>query len=141
MGLLLITHDLGIVAEVADRATVMYAGRVVEECAVATLFENPAHPYSAGLLASVSIEDIPPGARLPEIPGTVPSLLNRPSGCAFAARCSHSSAKAGCFIAAPPVQSLSEEHRVACFAPLSMSRVDDRDLQQYSLPEVIGMAA
>ncbi|MDR2165074.1 MAG: ABC transporter ATP-binding protein [Zoogloeaceae bacterium] len=117
MGLLLITHDLSVVAETADRATIMYAGRVVEEGPVATLFTRPSHPYTAGLLASVAIDDLPPGERLPEIPGTVPSLLAMPQGCAFADRCPKASGAAGCFTKAPEFSAVSPrgEHRVACF--------------------------
>ncbi|THF62115.1 ABC transporter ATP-binding protein [Pseudothauera rhizosphaerae] len=115
MGLLLITHDLGVVAETADRAAVMYAGRVVEEGLVATLFTRPFHPYTAGLLASVSIDDLPPGARLPEIPGTVPSLLVMPRGCAFAERCPYAAGTDGCLDHAPAFLPVADDHRVACF--------------------------
>jgi oligopeptide/dipeptide ABC transporter ATP-binding protein len=117
MGLLLITHDLGVVAETADRAAVMYAGRVVEEGPVATLFTRPFHPYTAGLLASVAIDDLTPGERLPEIPGTVPSLLAMPPGCAFAERCPIASSAAGCLAKAPEFPAVSPwgEHRAACF--------------------------
>ncbi|MFT4268950.1 MAG: ABC transporter ATP-binding protein [Xenophilus sp.] len=117
MGLLLITHDLGVVAEVADRAAVMYAGRVVEQAPVRALFEAPAHPYTEGLLASLAIEHLRPGARLPEIAGTVPSLLDMPPGCAFAPRCGR--AEAQCHAARP---ALSDEEdgarKVACHFPL-----------------------
>ena len=115
MGLLLITHDLGVVAEVADRAAVMYAGRVVEQASVAALFEAPAHPYTEGLLASLAIEALTPGTRLPEIAGTVPSLLEMPPGCAFAPRCGHASASCQ---AQRPEAVLREGRRVACHHPL-----------------------
>jgi len=85
LALLLITHDLGVVAEMADRVAVMYAGRIVEEAPVRELFRNPAHPYTRGLLAS-----IPGGARgtkLRAIQGTVPPLGALPPGCAFGPRC------------------------------------------------------
>jgi oligopeptide/dipeptide ABC transporter ATP-binding protein len=119
MGLLLITHDLGVVAETAGRAAVMYAGRVVEEGPVATLFTRPFHPYTAGLLASVAIDDLPPGERLPEIPGTVPSLLAMPQGCAFAERCPMASDTAGCLARTPECSIVASrgEHRAACFLP------------------------
>jgi peptide/nickel transport system ATP-binding protein len=86
LSLLLITHDLGVVAEMADRVAVMYAGRIIEEAPVRELFRNPKHPYTQGLLAS-----IPGGARgtkLQAIPGTVPPLGQAPPGCPFAPRCS-----------------------------------------------------
>jgi oligopeptide/dipeptide ABC transporter ATP-binding protein len=117
MGLLLITHDLGVVAETADRATVMYAGRVVEEGPVSTLFTRPAHPYTAGLLAAVSIDDLPPGAHLPEIRGAVPSLLGESAACAFANRCPRATHEAGCFENTPVCAHMTDWHRVACFSP------------------------
>ena len=86
----LITHDMGAIAEMADRVAVMYAGRIVEEGTVAEVLEHPLHPYTQGLIACA------PGRRtarhgepLEEIPGTVPSLLERRGGCAFADRCQH----------------------------------------------------
>ncbi|WP_311775122.1 ABC transporter ATP-binding protein [Alkalihalobacillus sp. TS-13] len=86
MGILMITHDLGVVAEVCNRVIVMYAGRVVEETTVELLFENPKHPYTKGLIASVP--KIGSGSkRLHSIPGTVPSPTNMPTGCKFAPRC------------------------------------------------------
>ena len=87
LGLLLITHDLGVVAEMGDRVAVMYAGRIVEESSVRQLFRDPRHPYTRGLLGS-----IPGGARgtrLQAIQGTVPPLGRLPPGCAFAPRCPH----------------------------------------------------
>jgi oligopeptide/dipeptide ABC transporter ATP-binding protein len=123
MGLLLITHDLGVVAETAGRAAIMYAGRVVEEGPVAALFTRPFHPYTAGLLASVAIDDLSPGERLPEIPGTVPSLLAMPQGCAFAERCPKVSDAAGCLARAPEFPAVSPwgEHRAACFLSATSS--------------------
>jgi len=119
MGLLLITHDLGVVAEVADRAAVMYAGRVVEQAPVRTLFDAPSHPYTEGLLASLAIEHLRPGTRLPEIAGTVPSLLHMPPGCAFAPRCGR--AQAACHELRPAL-SQPGPHRVACHFPLGAGR-------------------
>jgi peptide/nickel transport system ATP-binding protein len=92
---ILITHDLGVVAETAQRVIVMYAGRKVEEAAVEDLFERPQHPYTRGLLASIPRlplmrgEVEPAAGRLQEIPGTVPALTNLPPGCVFAPRCPH----------------------------------------------------
>jgi peptide/nickel transport system ATP-binding protein len=85
LALLLITHDLGVVAEMADRVAVMYAGRIVEEAPVAALFAAPAHPYTQGLLAS--IPGGAPGTKLQAIQGTVPPLGELPSGCSFTPRC------------------------------------------------------
>ena len=83
---ILITHDLGLIAEMADRVAVMYAGRIVEETDVKSLFKNPTHPYTKGLIASVPVlghvKD-----RLADIPGNVPNLIGLPSGCRFASRC------------------------------------------------------
>jgi len=87
LALLLITHDLGVVAEMADRVAVMYAGRIVEEAPVRQLFHDPRHPYTRGLLAS--IPGGPRGGRLQAIPGTVPAIGHLPPGCAFAPRCAH----------------------------------------------------
>jgi len=85
LGLVLITHDLGIVAEMADRVAVMYAGRIVEAAPVRELFRDPRHPYTRGLLAS--IPGAAPGSKLRAIPGTVPPIGQLPPGCAFAPRC------------------------------------------------------
>ncbi|MGD2046291.1 MAG: ABC transporter ATP-binding protein [Gemmatimonadota bacterium] len=86
MAVLLITHDLGVVAEVCDRVVVMYAGQVVETGSVYEIFQEPAHPYTRGLLDSLpSVDD--PGRRLDSIPGTVPNPIDWPEGCRFRARC------------------------------------------------------
>lgn len=84
--IVLITHDLGVVAEVADHVVVMYAGQVVEQAPVQALFDTPQHPYTVGLLGSIPSLDEVQG-RLASIEGQVPNPLNRPSGCAFAQRC------------------------------------------------------
>jgi len=94
---ILITHDLGIVAETAERVIVMYAGRKVEEAGVQALFDRPIHPYTRGLINSIPRlalmrhESTPASERLLEIPGMVPALSNLPPGCAFAPRCAHAS--------------------------------------------------
>ncbi|MBO0902906.1 ABC transporter ATP-binding protein [Jiella sonneratiae] len=88
MSILFITHDMGVVAEMADDVAVMYAGAVVEEAGVGELFAAPAHPYTRGLLASIPRPDRPEGERLKAIPGAVPPLFALPRGCAFAPRCS-----------------------------------------------------
>jgi oligopeptide/dipeptide ABC transporter ATP-binding protein len=115
MGLLLITHDLGVVAEIADRVAVLYAGRVVEQGAVDRIFSDAAHPYTRGLLDSVQIERLVPGSRLPEIPGMVPSLLDLPAGCAFAPRCPRASAQ--CRTERPELHADGDNRLYACFNP------------------------
>jgi oligopeptide/dipeptide ABC transporter ATP-binding protein len=83
---LLITHDLGIIAEMADRVAIMYAGRILEQAGVYTIFEEPLHPYTRGLIASVpKLGQV--HARLDTIPGNVPNLIDLPSGCRFSTRC------------------------------------------------------
>ena len=140
LGLLLITHDLGVVAEMADRVAVMYAGRIVEEAPVRELFRDPRHPYTRGLLAS--IPGGARGARLQAIQGTVPPLGQLPPGCAFAPRCpnrfepcdqappgvtvilppkggSHASSNAGASHAAPAdsrgFRLQAEDHTARCY--------------------------
>ncbi len=116
MAVVLITHDLGVVADVADRVIVMYAGRIVEEAPVQALFETPQHPYTQGLLGAVRHPDrTPPKSRLVEIPGTVPTLSEPASSCAFAARCPRADAR--CRSELPLLTSAGPEHRVACFHP------------------------
>jgi peptide/nickel transport system ATP-binding protein len=111
---LLITHDLGVVAETCQRVMVMYAGRKVEEAAVEDLFERPRHPYTRALMASM------PGARrtgrqrLAEIPGMVPSLIAPQPGCAFADRCPLVMER--CRREAPPLEAVAAGHAVACWA-------------------------
>jgi peptide/nickel transport system ATP-binding protein/oligopeptide transport system ATP-binding protein len=89
MSMILITHDLGVVAEVADRVAVMYAGRIVEQGTLDQLFYDPRHPYTWGLLGSLTRLDRPAGGRLPQIKGQPPSLLRPPEGCHFRDRCPH----------------------------------------------------
>jgi peptide/nickel transport system ATP-binding protein len=91
----LITHDMGVVAEMADRVAVMYAGRVVEQGSRRDVFYHPQHPYTWGLLGSIARLDRPKPRRLATIPGLPPSLVNLPAGCAFAARCAYRFAACG----------------------------------------------
>ncbi|WP_439594658.1 ABC transporter ATP-binding protein [Falsiroseomonas sp.] len=114
MAVLLITHAMGVVAEVAQRVVVMYAGRVVEEAPVEALFAAPRHPYTQGLIRSIPRIDLAATthARLEAIPGTVPSLLNPPAGCRFAARCRH--AMPECLTTDPPLRQVAPGHKVAC---------------------------
>ena len=115
MAMLLITHDLGVIAEVADRVAVMYAGRVVETAPVAALFRAPAHPYTRGLLRSVPRIERTRPTSLPEIAGMVPSLLALPPGCAFAARCGRATAR--CEAERPGLAPFGAGHDVACWWP------------------------
>ena len=112
LGILLVTHDLGVVAAVADRVLVMYAGRVVEEGPADELFRAPLHPYTAGLLAGVPRPDVPRG-RLPAIPGQVPDLAHLPPGCAFGPRCSRATER--CREAVPNLAEAGHGRAVACF--------------------------
>ncbi|HET8977454.1 MAG TPA: ABC transporter ATP-binding protein [Solirubrobacteraceae bacterium] len=88
-GVIFVTHDLGVVADIADRVLVMYAGRVVEQGTLDEIFYDPQHPYTWGLLGSVTRMDREPPRRLPAIPGQPPSLVNTPQGCHFRPRCPH----------------------------------------------------
>jgi peptide/nickel transport system ATP-binding protein len=116
MGLILITHDLGVVAQTAQRVIVMYAGKKVEEADVETLFANPKHPYTRGLMASIPAVlslGAKAGTRLVEIPGMVPSLTNLPKGCAFAPRCELAIAR--CREEYPPLEAQGADHLAACW--------------------------
>ena len=116
MGLILITHDLGVVAQTAQRVIVMYAGKKVEEADVETLFADPRHPYTRGLMASIPAVPLPGAktdARLVEIPGMVPSLTNLPAGCAFAPRCELAIQR--CREEYPPLQNWDNDHLAACW--------------------------
>lgn len=114
LGIILITHDFGVVAEVADQVAVMYAGRIVEYAAVNALFDNPKHPYTIGLMNALpSIDsDSSKMKRLNEIPGMVPSPSSIESGCAFAARCSL--VKDRCHREIPVLRSAGKVHMAAC---------------------------
>lgn len=111
-GVLIITHDLGVVAEFADRALVMYAGRAVETAPVADLYRNRRMPYTAGLLGSVPRLDASQGTRLVPIPGAPPSVTDLPSGCPFTPRCPLAIDE--CSAAEPPLEPVAPNHRVAC---------------------------
>ena len=112
MGILLITHDLGIVAERADHTYVMYAGRVVEEAPTRELFENPRHPYTLALLASLPQNSVP-GSPLTTIPGQTPGLHTTVSGCGFCDRCPV--AQAACRQELPAMKEVSPGHTVRCW--------------------------
>ena len=114
MAVMLITHAMGVVAEVAQRVVVMYAGKVVEEATVADLFARPRHPYTQGLIRSIPRIDTAAThkVRLEAIPGTVPKLIEPAEGCRFAGRCKY--AVAACLQATPPLRAVGPGHRVAC---------------------------
>jgi peptide/nickel transport system ATP-binding protein len=111
--ILLITHDLGVVAQTCQRVVVMYAGRVVEEADVLMLFDHPAHPYTRGLMQSVPRRASGPRRRLSEITGVVPSLREPIVGCSFAPRCAFALPR--CREEAPPMRPLGAGHRAACW--------------------------
>ncbi len=115
MAILLITHDLGVVAEMCEEVFVMYAGRIVERAAVAQLFKAPRHPYTAGLLAA-SPRRTPRGTRLTTIPGMVPAPGKRGTGCSFADRCARVMDR--CRIERPPLSALTDAHLAACWNPV-----------------------
>jgi peptide/nickel transport system ATP-binding protein len=122
MGILLITHDLGVVAQVADRVSVMYAGRIVEQGSVADIFYSPLAPYTLGLLKSVPRIGTKSSERLQAIPGQPPSLINLPTGCAFAPRCEYISlAPTGsCDSLKPELLGSKSEHQSRCHVPEGM---------------------
>ncbi|HEY9065228.1 MAG TPA: ABC transporter ATP-binding protein [Burkholderiaceae bacterium] len=110
-----ITHDLGVVARIADRVAVMYAGEIVETAPVAELFAHPAHPYTRGLLSCIPVRGkTAPGSRLQAIPGVVPSLIGPVQGCAFANRCGE--VREACLQQSPPQVQLDARHAVRCVA-------------------------
>ena len=116
MALVLISHDLGVVAETCDRVCVMYAGRIVEEAPAAALFERPLHPYAQGLLGALPPID-GPRRPLAAIPGQVPEPWAMPPGCAFAPRCDR--AIAACAEAVPPLRGLAPERSAACIRAMA----------------------
>ena len=126
--IMLITHDLGVVAEVADEVLVMYAGRIVEQAPVAALFKQPQHPYTVGLLGSMPTlhgEQL----RLAAIDGQVPSPLHRPAGCSFAERCPFADER--CRAEQPELRTVGASHLSACwYAPLNADELLARDLRK-----------
>lgn len=112
MGILLITHDLGVIAEMAERVIVMYAGKIMEEGDVDYLFEKPLHPYTIGLLESIPRLDTPKGD-LPVIKGSIPTASDMPKGCLFHPRCEY--AKDVCSQEIPPLKAVSEKGKAACW--------------------------
>ncbi len=120
MAMLIITHDLGVIAEVADEVVVMYAGKIVESAPVDALFADPQHPYTIGLLGSIPRIEVD-RERLSTIEGSVPSPHNQPKGSRFAPRCPFADPR--CHAEPPPLRDLGPEHRVACWkAPVELAR-------------------
>lgn len=112
MGILLITHDLGIVAERSDHTCVMYAGRIVEEAPTADLLRNPQHPYTRALLASLP-QNSQPGQPLATIPGQAPGMRSETTGCGFCERCPQ--AQGVCRQELPPLRQISKDHSMRCW--------------------------
>ena len=122
-GIIFVTHDLGVVADIADRVIVMYAGRVVEQGTLDQIFYDPQHPYTWGLLGSITRVDRDPPRRLPAIPGQPPSLLNAPRGCHFRPRCPHAFDQC---VEVPPLESRvadAPEHLDRCWLEVDDKRV------------------
>jgi peptide/nickel transport system ATP-binding protein len=113
MSVILITHDLGVIAETCDDVVVMYAGKVAERGSVYDIFDRPAHPYTRGLLQSIPTLESKPKSTLHVIEGMVPGLRDLPQGCRFENRCPHS--KAHCTEAPPGEESVAEGHHVSCY--------------------------
>ena len=113
MGIIFITHNLGVVAEVCDKVSVMYAGKMVEQGPVDDIFYKPGHPYTMGLLRSMPRVDAESYERLIPIEGTPVDMLNPPEGCPFAPRCEH--AMKVCLQKMPPYVELGDNHRAACW--------------------------
>jgi oligopeptide/dipeptide ABC transporter ATP-binding protein len=130
MALILITHDLGVVAEVADRVMVMYAGECIEMGSVRSVFRKPQHPYTAGLLSSIPAANRARSARLSSIKGTPPLLVEcRPQGCAFRPRCDF--AFEHCSTSPPLAESMEPNHFDRCWLPPDVKSAKlDRPLQE-----------
>ncbi|WP_153770200.1 ABC transporter ATP-binding protein [Labrenzia sp. CE80] len=111
MGVIFVTHDIGVAVEVSDRIAVMYAGNLVESGTAAEVIKNPRHPYTKGLLAA-NLHGAVKGQRLDAIPGSPPALETVPEACSFADRCAHATSR--CRSALPPVLEVSDQHKVAC---------------------------
>ena len=120
MAMILVTHDLGVIAEACDRAMVMYCGRIVEQAPIGELFAHPRHPYTAGLLASIPAAVADERRELPVIPGMVPDLLHLPPGCRFADRCARRLPR--CEAGQPELAPAGDAARVACFNPMETPR-------------------
>lgn len=124
MGVMLITHDLAVVAQTCSRVIVMYLGQIVEETDVLTLFDHPMHPYTEGLMRSIPRMEGDRTQPLYMIPGTVPLLNQIPSGCRFAPRCAYATEQ--CRQNMPPLKQVGENHKVRCFHALVAQRGEEK---------------
>lgn len=127
MSILFITHDLGVINEMADDVAVMYCGQVVEKAPVNSIFGSKvkySHPYTEGLMVSVPRLDTPAGSRLQAIPGSVPHPLNLPKGCKFAPRCKYATER--CKDEEPKLKEIEDNHYIACFYPEIEVRASER---------------
>lgn len=120
MAMIWITHDLGVVAGLADRVIVMYAGFIIEEAKVVELYENPGHPYTLALLEALPRVDHRRHNRLKSIPGAPPNLLVEPHGCPFSARCEYAYDR--CRLENPPLTEISVDHKAACWIDLNTGK-------------------
>jgi oligopeptide transport system ATP-binding protein len=116
MGLIYVTHNMGVVARIAHRVAVMYAGTLVETAPTRTLFREPKHPYTLGLMRSVPRINGDVSERLPAIEGLPPDLIDMPDACPFAPRCPFVMPR--CWDERPQLREVGEDHRIACFAEL-----------------------
>jgi len=132
MAVIWITHDLGVVAGLADRVLVMYAGRIVEEAAVKELYANPRHPYTLGLLGSIPrLDEIRP-EKLASIEGLPPDLIDYPPGCPFYARCQFRLDR--CLEAPPPLETVGVRHKAACYVDVTTAQpTNENPYQEISL--------
>lgn len=135
MAIMMITHDLGVIAEVSDRVAVMYAGKVIEYTDVDTLFEDPKHPYTWGLMNSIPKLDRDVD-RLEAIPGSVPSPLNFPDGCKFNTRCPLAEGK--CYEVEPDLEEVVKGHKVRCWRYKELEKIKQRGERIYSNGGVLG---
>ena len=113
MAVIMITHDLGVIAETCEDVVVMYAGKMAEKGSVYDIFDRPTHPYTKGLLASIPTLETPPKSKLSVIDGMVPGLLDLPAGCRFENRCPYR--QDGCLTAPPPIEVVKDAHQVSCY--------------------------
>jgi peptide/nickel transport system ATP-binding protein len=113
MAVIMITHDLGVIAETCQEVVVMYAGKLAETGTAFDLFDRPKHPYTKGLLASIPTLETEPKSKLSVIEGMVPGLLDLPAGCRFENRCPFR--EDGCTSAPPPVETVNDRHQVCCY--------------------------
>jgi oligopeptide transport system ATP-binding protein len=132
MAVIWITHDLGVVAGLADRVIVMYAGRIVEEAPVKELYSNPRHPYTLGLLGSIPRLDEERPAKLASIDGLPPDLIDYPRGCPFYARCHYRLDR--CLEAPPPLETVGVRHKAACYVNVATAQpTTEKPFQEISL--------